>query len=148
MSEHKNYIERFEWSWEDFFDQNIIPYKDCIFELFSEKIKNDSLKDICNNKSKIGNRWIEASNLSTEIHNILSVNPTQELLSDLYKQKLKIVEDLIDMDYGTVSEVFNSISKRFCELKEIESSKKASMISELFAKMREKSKKHTNIINR
>jgi|GEM_PF-6346427 hypothetical protein len=52
------------------------------------------------------------------------------------------------MDYGTVSEVFNSISKRFCELKEIESSKKASMISELFAKMREKSKKHTNIINR
>lgn len=148
MSKHKNYIERFDWSWEEFFDKYILPYKDDIFALLSQKIKNDGIKDISANKPKIGNRWMEASNLSYEIHNVLSQNPTDNLLPNLNNQKYKTVEDLINMDYETVSEVFKTISKRFDELKEIESSQKACKISELFAKMREKSQKHTDIIKR
>lgn len=148
MSEHKNYIDRFEWSWESFVDKHIFPHKKNIFAILSQKIKNDGEKDISNNKHKIGNRWNQAATLSSEIHKALSPVPKQNWLVDINEENMKIVEDLINMDYWTVSKVFNVISKRLLELKNINGSKKAYQISELFAKMREKSEKHTNIISR
>lgn len=144
MSEHKNYIKWFEGSRECFFDQYILPYKDSIFDLISKKIDKDSKKDILNKKPIIGNLWSNISQISKEIHNILSENNSQ--LTD--KNINYIVEEMINMDYGTVSEVFNIISKKLNDLWYINSGKKSKEMSKLFSMMREKSKEHTKIITK
>lgn len=144
MAEHKNYIEAFDGNRDSFVEQYVIKNKSVIFGLLSKKIQADGENDILNHKPKIWNIWLYISNIAADIHGMLSIIWSEDTNSKIWR----IVEDMINMDYGTVSLVFMKISKRFEKLGFNEESLKVKQISELFWIMRKKSKKYTRIIER
>ncbi len=144
MSEHKNYISRHDESWEKFIDNYIIAYKSTIFDILSQKVNQDSKSDEINNKPKLAELWQNAKNISNEIHKIFSNWEKTQVNG----KNFDIANDLIDMDYNTVSEVFKKISIRLYELSEDDAALKAKRLSNVFEEMWEIGEEHTTVIVR
>ena len=144
MSEHKNYISRHNWSWENFIDDYIIACKDTIFDILSQKVNLDSKSDEINNKPKLAELWQNSKNISNEIHKIFSNWEKTQVNGKIFD----IANDLIDMDYNTVSEIFKKISIRLYELSEDDAALKAKRLSNIFEEMWEIWEEHTTVIAR
>ena len=143
-STHKNFISWYDEDRDLFVDNMVLPYKDKIFLVLSKKIDKDAKKDELSGKTQIAWLWSDAANSAKNIHdlfkNIAESNHNPQQLQ-------KISENIIDMDYGTVSNIFCIISTKLELLWNLEGSRMANNMKNNFELMRKKSKNHTIIFH-
>ena len=142
-SNHKNYIEWFERNWPLLVKNQIIPNGKEIFELFSQKFHKDALKDNDKWREKLRNYWEICSESCKNIHVALqwidNINPSLK----------EIVKNICDLDYETLQDIFQKIKLEYFNtwwdeniINELDT------ICKSLDKMRQISKKHTNVISK
>lgn len=142
-SNHKNYIEWFERNWLLLVKTQIIPNEKEIFELFSQKFHKDALKDNERWREKLRNYWEICSESCKNIHVALqwidNINPSLK----------ELVKNICDLDYESLQDIFQKIKLEYFNTKWDESIiNDLDTICKSLGKMRQISKKHTNVISK
>ncbi len=139
-SSHKNYIE---WYWRNrkaVIDNDVIPYQDAIFDIFSVKFQFDANKDWDRKRVKLKDLWTDCANICKKIHNILK---SDEYYNDS-DELMDTVTDIVNMDYWSLQEFFGVLKEEYKENPKVQP-----LLEEMYNdiwKMRTISKDHTNII--
>lgn len=136
-SNHKNYVEWFDRNRPKLVENVVLPNEKAIFQIFSKKFEDDAIADIKRDRVRLWVLWQKCADACLEIHNILS----WEVEND---PKLKeIVRNIVNLDYDSLKEVFFEIQKKYSNP---EIQKHLQDICNYIDKMRQISKKHTNVI--
>lgn len=140
-SNHKNYIEWHWRNWNEIIKEIIIPYQNKIFESFSNKFKLDAQADWNRRRKKLQELWLKCAENCKKIHEILSLNFTQQCNPT---DNTQIVNNIVNMDYWSVEIFFRKLKIQYRKQQQIymllDDTKKN------LWEMRKISKKHTNII--
>ena len=142
-SNHKNYIEWFDRDWSILVKTQIIPNEKEIFELLSQKFHTDALKDNDKWREILRNLWEICSESCKNIHIALQwidhINPSLR----------ELVKNICDLDYESLLEVFQRIRLEYFNTKRDENIvEDLDNICSSLDKMRQISKKHTNVISK
>ena len=143
-SNHKNYLEDY-WQNRDIAIQNeILPYQENIFRLFSAKFNFDANKDLERKRKKLYDLWINCWIDFDRIHVILN----DEKGNTDYDEdvELDIVQDIVNMDYGSVEKFFDTLKEKYSDNPKVY--KLLDNICKNISEMRRISEKHTNIITK
>ncbi len=144
---HKNYVEGFSWTNEDFVDSILYPHKKDIFQLFSIKLALDAENDIVRGREKLGSLWKQARVICHNIHQILCEDQN-ELMVRESKSKIKTLSNaFLDMDYDSISKSFGYMQEKLLQDRYITSWFLWIKLQETFANMREISKEHTKVMD-
>ncbi len=144
MGIHKNYLERHIWSHQELFKKYIFPVKSKIFWILAEKILHDAIKDWYNDKPQLENLGKQVSNYCKQLHEMFE-NESMLSQENILQEK---VNDIIDIDYWTVSDVFREWWRIFDEYGFQEAGLKMQEIANIFATMWKISARHTTIKQR
>lgn len=140
-SNHKNFVETYERDWDTLIQNEILPYQEAIFDLFSAKFKHDAEQDLKRWRKKLFELWQNCANKFEEIHSILK----DECFYDNNEDEIfNFVQNIVNMDYWSVYEFFCTLKKNFANNPEI--NMLLDDICNNISEMRRISKKHTNII--
>lgn len=142
-SNHKNYVEWFDRDWPLLVKTKIIPNEKEIFELFSQKFHRDALKDNERWRENLRNYWEICSESCKNIHVALqwidNINPSLK----------ELVKNICDLDYESLQDIFQKIKLEYFNtwwdeniINELDT------ICKSLDKMRQISKKHTNVISK
>lgn len=138
-SNHKNYVEWFDRNRPELVENVVLPNEKAIFQLFSKKFEDDANADIKRDRIRLWVRWQWCADACLQIHNILSWEAEND-------PKLKeIVRNIVNLDYDSLKEVFSEIQKRYSNP---DIQKHLQDICNYIDKMRQISKKHTNVISK
>jgi len=138
-SNHKNYIEWVDRNWPLLVKKQILPNEKKIFDLFSQKFAKDAEADLNRWRKKLRELWNLCANSCHEIHEIFAWEAEN-------KPKLKeLVKNIVNLDYNSLKEVFFEIQKKYSN-PEIQNHLQD--ICNYIDKMRQISKKHTNVISK
>lgn len=142
-SNHKNYIEWFDRDWPLLVKTKIIPNEKEIFELFSQKFHRDALKDNERWRETLRNHWEICSESCKNIHVALQwIDNVNHSLKDL-------VKNICDLDYESLQDIFQKIKLEYFDTWWDESIiNELDTICKSLDKMRQISKKHTNVISK
>lgn len=139
MSVHKNYVE---WYWSErdaLCTQKLLPYQNEVFKLLSDKFYTDAENDREKWRKLLTYRWYRCSELCNEIHKNFE-------WSDVIGEDLKgLVNDIVNMDYNSLLEVFQTLKDEYSEGGNQWVSNQINYICEYLEKMWNVSKKHTEI---
>lgn len=139
MSVHKNFIE---WYWRDrnkLCEQKLLPYQGEIFKLFSDKFHFDAEKDWGRWRKLLKSRWNKCWEICNEIHLTLWWN-------DIINEELKnLVNNIVNLDYNSLSEVFETLKSEYLEVWEEWIAKQIDIICSYLEKMWRISSPHTTI---
>lgn len=141
-SSHKNFIE---WYWRNrkaVIDNEVMPYQDAIFNIFSAKFKFDANKDWDRKRIKLKELWIDCANECKKIHELLHTDEYYDDSDDL----METVTNIVNMDYWSLQEFFNVLKDKYKENAKV--CDYLNKISYDIWKMRAISKNHTNIIQK
>jgi len=145
-SNHKNYIE---WYWRNrdtLINDTVIPYQNIIFNLFSNKFKLDSQKDWERWREKLKDLWDICANNCKLIQRIILLQNNEQFEHNEHNDNiLKTVINIVDMDYWSLQDFFLALKNKYKTNPEIY--KILDEIRNYVQKMREISKKHTEIIS-
>lgn len=141
MSLHKNYIE---WYWRDrntVINERITPYQDTIFDIFSKKFQIDAQDDTSKWRIKLRDLWLSCADECYKIHSILKKDE-KTIYTD--NEAALIVNDIINMDYNSVANFFETLKTTYKGNHEI-----IDLLNDIqknVEEMRSISKKHVQII--
>ena len=110
MSVHKNFVEWYWRNWNKLCDEKILPYQWEIFKLFSDKFHIDAEKDWERWRKLLKSRWNKCSGLCNEIHLTLWWNDI------IHKDLKEFVNDIVNLDYNSLSEVFQILKNKYLEI--------------------------------
>ena len=139
MAVHKNYVEWYWRDWNKLCSEELLPYQNEIFKLFSDKFHIDAEKDWERWRKLLQSRWNKCWEICNEIHLILWWN-------DIINEKLKVfVNNVVNLDYGSLCEVFVALENQYYKMWLNEVSGCIDEICLYLKKMRHISKSHTII---
>lgn len=138
-SEHKNYLPSYPFSFEEIIENFLQPSMKDVFFAFSEKIHNDAQKDGEKGRNFLKQQWEKAASCCKRIAEL-----SEE--SDWDSKHEILVEEIINMDYSSVSSFFGTFAKKFKENTPLHQELKT--LEELFAWMWKVSEKHTKVISK
>ena len=110
MSTHKNFVEWYWRNWDKLCNKKILPYQREIFKLFSDKFHIDAEKDWERWRKLLKSRWNKCSELCNEIHLTLWWNDI------IHKDLKEFVNDIVNLDYNSLSEVFQILKNKYLEI--------------------------------
>lgn len=142
-SKHNNYVEWFERNWPLLVKTRIIPNEKEIFDLFSQKFHGDAIKDNERWREKLRDLWEICSESCKNIHVALqwidNINPSLK----------ELVKNICDLDYESLLEIFQRIRLEYFNTWRDENIvDDLDRICKSLDKMRQISKKHTNVISK
>jgi len=143
-SNHKDYLEAYQQNRNAAIKNEILPYQENIFRLFSAKFNFDANKDLERKRKKLYNLWKSCWNKFDKIHSILN-KKNENFEHDDEDVELDIVQDIVNMDYGSVEKFFNTLKEKYSDNPEI-----YGLLNDIcnnISEMRRISKNHTNIIS-
>lgn len=139
MAVHKNYIEWYWRDWDKLCTEELLPYQNDIFKLFSDKFYTDAEKDRERWRKLLTFRWYRCSQLCKEIHENLEWN-------DIVDEELKdLVNNVVNLDYNSLSEVFQTLEDKYSNQWEEWIASQIKNICDYLEKMWRISKPHTEI---
>ena len=142
MSVHKNFVEWYWRDWNKLCEQKLLPYQKEIFKLFSDKFHIDAEKDWERWRILLKSRWNKCWEICNKIHLTLWWN---EVINEDLKD---IVDNIVNLDYNSLSEVFQTLKNQYSKLWENWIADQIDIICTFLEKMWEISKPHTTIKNR
>lgn len=142
-SNHKNYIKWVDRNWPLLVKKQILPNEKKIFNLFSQKFAKDAETDLNRWRKSLWELWKLCANSCHEIHEIFAWEAENE-------PKLKeLVKNIVNLDYESLWEVFSKIQlEYFNTWWDEQVQKHLQNIQNYIKKMRQISKKHTNVISK
>ena len=139
MSVHKNFVEWYWRNWDKLYKEELLPYQGEIFKLFSDKFHIDAEKDWERWRNLLKSRWDKCSELCNEIHLTLWWN-------NIINEELKdTVNNIVNLDYNSLSEVFQTLKVEYLEVWEEWIAKQIDTICSYLEKMWRISSPHTTI---
>ena len=142
-SNHKNYVEWFDRNRSKLVKTQIIPNEKEIFELFSQKFHRDALKD--------NERWREFLRNMWEIcsESCKNINIALQWIDNINLSLQNLVKNICDLDYESLLEIFQRIRLEYFNTWRDENIvEDLDNICNSLDKMRQISKKHTNVISK
>ena len=139
MSVHKNFIEWYWRSWKKLCEEKLLPYQWEIFRLFSDKFHIDAEKDWERWRKLLKSWWNKCSEICNEIH--LTLWWSEEINEDLKD----IVNNIVNLDYNSLSEVFQELKTEYLEVWENWIASQIEIICICLEKMWKISSPHTTI---
>ena len=129
MSVHKNFVEWYWRNWDKLCKEELLPYQWEIFKLFSDKFHIDAKKDWERWRKLLKSRWNKCWEICNEIHLTLWWN-------DIINEELKnLVNNIVNLDYNSLSEVFETLKARYLEIWEEWIAKQIDIICSYLEKM-------------
>ena len=142
-SNHKNYVEWFDRNRSKLVKTQIIPNEKEIFELFSQKFHRDALKDNERWREFLRNMWEICSESCKNIHIAL------QWIDNINLSLQNLVKNIWDLDYESLLEIFQRIKLEYFNTWRDENIvEDLDNICNSLDKMRQISKKHTNVISK
>ena len=141
MSVHKNFVEWYWRNWNKLCNEKILPYQGEIFKLFSNKFQIDAEKDWERWRKLLKSRWNKCWEICNEIHLTLWWN---EIINENLKD---IVNNIVNLDYNSLSEVFRVLKNKYLETWEQWIANQIDDICTYLEKIWVISKSHTTIEN-
>ena len=143
-SNHKDYLNLYWKNRNKVVENEILPCQESIFELFSVKFNYDANEDLKRNRKKLFNLGKNCSKNLYEIHSILTKKQKFGESYDEDRQE-EIVQEIVNMTYQSVLELFETVKEKFSDNPKIE--KLLQNTCDSISEMLEISKNHTNIIS-
>lgn len=143
QSNHKNYIKWVDRNWPLLVKKQILPNEKKIFDLFSQKFAKDAEADLNRWRKKLRELWNLCANSCHEIHEILAWEVEN------HPELKELVKNIVNLDYESLWEVFSKIQlEYFNTWWDEQVQKHLQNIQNYIKKMRQISKKHTNVISK
>ena len=142
MSAHKNFIEWYWRNWDNLCEEKLLPYQGEIFKLFSDKFHIDAEKDWERWRILLKSRWNKCWEICNKIHLTLWWN---EVINEDLKD---IVNNIVNLDYNSLSEVFQTLKHQYSKLWEDWIADQINAICSYLEKMWKVSKSHTTILEK
>lgn len=146
FSDHKNYTEQYWRNRKVLIENEILPVEESIFRLFSIKFNWDADKDLERKRKKLYDLGKSCSNDLDEIHSIIRKRKIYNENDNDEDNAFDIAIEIIDMDYWSVYDFFNTLKTQYSNDSEIYPL--LDHICNNISEMRKISKKHTNIISK
>ncbi len=143
-SYHKNYTELYWRNRNILIENEILPYQESIFKLFSAKLNSDANKDLERKRKKLYDLGQSCSDDFLEIHSIIVKRKKDGRINNDEDNEFDIAIELVNMDYWSVREFFDALKNKYLDDSEIYPL--LNHICDNLSEMRRISEKHTNII--
>ena len=142
-SDHKNYTELYWRNRNVLIENEILPYQESIFELFGAKFNSDANKDLERKRKKLYDLGKSCADDFNKVHSIM-IKRRKYNKSDDEDNEFDIAIEVVNMDYWSVKEFFDTLKNKYLNDNEIYPI--LDHICDNISEMRRISKKHTNII--
>lgn len=142
-SNHKNYVDCYERNRPKLVKLGIIPNEKEIFDLFSQKFHRDALKDSERWREFLRNYWEICAESCKNIHVAL------QWIDNIDPSLQELVKNICDLDYQSLLEIFQRIRLEYFNIwRDKNIVEDLDNICDSLYKMRQISKKHTNVISK
>lgn len=143
-SNHKNYTELYWRNRNVLIENEILPYQENIFKLFSAKFDSDANKDLERKRKKLYDLGQSCSDDFEKIHSIITKRKNDSGIDNDEDNEFDIAIEVVNMDYWSVKEFFDALKSKY--LNDSEIYPLLNHICDNLSEMRRISEKHTNIV--
>ena len=143
-SNHKNYTELYWRNRNILIENEILPYQESIFRIFSAKFNADANKDLEKKRKKLYELGEYCSENLDKIHSIIAKRREIEKDDDNDENEFDMAIEVVNMDYWSVQDFFNTLKEKYKNDPEIYTL--LDNICNNLSEMWKISKNHTNII--
>ena len=145
-SNHKNYTELYWRNRNVLIENEVLPYQESIFKLFSTKFDSDANKDLERKRKKLYELGQSCSKDFDKIHSIMIERNKDNRINNDEDNEFDIAIEVVNMDYWSVKEFFDTLKNKYLDDSEIYPL--LNHICDNISEMRTISEKHTNIISK